>query len=105
MTTKIDWEAARRAAIVRKIVAACASPLGLSTRDVERSMRDDDSIIVRVSDDDPNDGEGEAEAVRHEIATALGDGWTVRWTGNSNTDADGYTTSDLSITPPTVEVR
>lgn len=53
--------------------------------------RDDGSYIVPIT-------EGEdADAIREAIDEALPEGWSADWTGSSNTDADGTTTSDLHI--------
>lgn len=53
----------------------------------------DDSLVVSVQDNEEEEGE---ESLG-EIRALLGRGYWVDWTGDSRTDSDGDTSSDVSI--------
>lgn len=53
-----------------------------------------DRIEIALSDNEDDD----AEAERAAIQDLLGSRFSVEFTGSGNTDADGYTTSDVVIT-------
>ncbi len=44
-----------------------------------------------------DDGEGSGDETLAEIRAALGSAYTAEWTGDSDTDEDGVTTSDVRI--------
>lgn len=56
---------------------------------------DDSRILIAVSD--PGGDSDEAAEARAELRAALPEWCAVEWTGDGNTDSDGETTSDLSI--------
>lgn len=41
--------------------------------------------------------EGDEDRALVEIREAIGPGWTVEWTGDSNTDREGVTSADIAI--------
>lgn len=55
---------------------------------------DEDRLILSVSDGDDDDGDATLAEIRALVEPL---GCTAEWTGDSNTDADGYTTSDVRI--------
>jgi hypothetical protein len=66
--------------------------------------QDDGSILVPVTDDDPDDGTTAQEAVEdgwgNDVSPFFSAGWTAEWTGSSDTWGDGSNTSDVRLTPP-----
>lgn len=58
-----------------------------------------DAIYVALTDEGgPDDPPSEADVAIEELRAAL-PGLSVEWTGDSDTDGDGYTTSDVRIAP------
>lgn len=60
--------------------------------DVRRG--DGDTIALTSIEDD---GEGSGDETLAAIRAALGSEYTAEWTGDSDTDEDGVTTSDVRI--------
>jgi hypothetical protein len=58
-------------------------------------FRDDDGdYVIHVSDNDEDEGTETLEALRRLLPA----GWSADWTGDGNSDGDGYHTSDIRIT-------
>jgi len=61
--------------------------------DYDPDEREDGALEIRVSVSDDDD----SARTLCEIRALLPRGWTAEWTGGSNTDADGETTSDVLV--------
>jgi hypothetical protein len=62
------------------------------------SRIEDDSVVLYLSD--PGEDEADADAALAEIAALFPVGAVaVDWTGDGNTDSDGYNTSDVRVSP------
>jgi hypothetical protein len=69
--------------------------------------QDDASIVVAVTDDDPNDERTAQDAIEEgwgdDVSRFFAAGWKAEWTGSSDTWGDGTNTSDVCLTPPDAE--
>lgn len=68
--------------------------IGHSLSDIPSYRVEDGRILISIADN----GEGEADETLRELVAALPDGAQAGWTGSSNTDHAGDTTSDCAIT-------
>lgn len=75
--------------------AIIAASTALRAAGYDLSLSEADHLVLAVSD---GDDDGEAETALSEIRNIVGPvGCVAEWTGDGNTDADGYSTSDVRI--------
>ena len=75
-------------------IASALQEIGYDLKDIPPYAMGPGYILLGVDDND----EGEADHTIQELRFHLPAGATVEWTGNSDTNGDGFTTSDCEIT-------
>ena len=75
-------------------MADALASIGYPLDDIPYHRITDGCITISVASDD----EDESEETLAELRRNLPAGATAEWSGNSETDGDGYTTSDIEIT-------
>ena len=75
-------------------IAAALAAIGYDLGDIPEYRIQTGRIVIAISDDDDDESEATLATLRKHLPA----GASAEWTGNSDTDGDGDTTSDCAIT-------